>query len=300
MVSSKEISGIWTAIATPFTLDGSIDWHSYEKMIQFQVESGIKGLVIAGTTGESSTLGIQEKLSLIKKTFALVKDHNVRLMVGSGGSNTEQSIEFSGLALQAGADSLLVVTPPYNKPNVSGLYKHFEAIAKAHKSPICLYHVPGRTAQKLSISDFKFICEIPEIVAIKEASADINLFSSVVQECSKQVVLSGDDPTFLPSLAVGGKGSISVLSNIFPKELLTLQKSFEDGRYEEALKIHNNLFAMMNTLFCETNPCPVKASLSLLGLCENTLRLPLAPVSEENFVLIRDVLFRTKHKFEKV
>ena len=198
----------------------------------------------------------------------------------------------SRLCVEAGADSLLIVTPPYNKPSIAGLKLHFEAIAHAVKVPLCLYHVPGRTAQKLTAGQISSLCTIPSIGAIKEASADLGLFSDVREKYS-HVMLTGDDITFLPSLSVGGDGVISVLTNIFPAEFVRMMTSFEAGRVKEAQRIHHALAPFINALFCESNPGPLKAALKLRGIAENIVRLPLAPVTSDSFLMIQSALSQT-------
>lgn len=292
MQEKKSFKGIWTAIVTPFEENGSIAWRDFEKILQKQVSSGITGIIIAGTTGESPALTVQEKLSLIKRARAFL-GREVQIMAGSGSNNTVQSVELSRAALEAGADSLIVVTPPYNKPNLSGLVAHYSKIYEATHADICLYHVPGRTAQKLSLEDFLQLTKIPGIRSIKEASGDLGLFSAVANHCAVEV-LSGDDPTFLSSLAVGGVGAISVVTNVFPRAFVLLQKAYEEVKPKAALKIHQILQPFIEILFCETNPCPLKAAMSVQGLCSNELRLPLAPVSQSNFKKIQETFQQTR------
>jgi len=243
---------------------------------------------VCGTTGESPTLSVQEKLALFRKTRAVLPQ-SVRMMAGTGGSNTAQCLELSKLAVDSGADSLLIVTPPYNKPSPLGLTQHFTAIASAAKVPICLYHVPGRTAQLLSPSLLAEICNTASIAAVKEASGDMALFSRLVTK-TKAAVLTGDDPTFLASLAIGGKGVISVISNVYPKLAVALWRAFSAGKKDEALALHNHILPMIDALFCEANPGPVKYILSSMGLIENQLRLPMAPVIESSVAQIREAM----------
>ena len=297
MSKKQSAKGIWTAMVTPFLADGSIDWASFEQLLQKQVDAGVKGLVIAGTTAESPALTVQEKLSLIKRTRACV-GHKVRLMAGSGSSNTQQSVELSIAALEAGADCLLIVTPPYNKPSLAGLLGHYGQIAKATHVDLCLYHVPGRTAQSLVLEDFLQLIQIPNITSIKEASGNLALFSAVTARCDVDV-LSGDDPTFLSSLAMGGAGAVSVVTNLFPKAFVRMQEAFLAGNVQKALRYHRILQPLLDILFCESNPAPLKAAMSMQGLCQQTLRLPLAPVSQENYQKIKTILEQTTARFVK-
>lgn len=280
-MTTKDFQGVFTAIMTPFLEDESIDWNAFDHLINRQIEAGIDGLVICGTTGESPTLSVQEKLSLIRRGKALVSGTKVKIIAGSGGQSTNQTVELSRLAMDAGADSLLIVTPPYNKPNKQGLIRHFEKISQNVSLPICLYHVPGRTAHWLSADEIAEICKIPHVHLVKEASGNIGFMSEAIQACSKDVTfLSGDDPTFLASLSIGGQGSISVISNIYPKAFKRLQESFFTQDVQLAQKIHDALMPLLKGLFWETNPSPLKFCMSQKKLCKNILRLPLAPVAE--------------------
>lgn len=294
--SSKKIL---TALITPFTEDGSIDWNAFEALVAKQEQSGITGLVLCGTTGEAPALRVPEKVSLIKKARALVSS-DFEIMAGTGSSNTEQSVELSKLCCDAGADSLLVVTPPYNKPSLAGLVKHFEAISNETDVPICLYHVPGRTAQRLTAEQMRVICEVKNVDSIKEASADLALYSETVLACPNKAVLSGDDPTYLPSLSIGGRGVISVLTNIFPEAFVAMTKAFDKGQVQEAEQIHKALFAFIQSLFLETNPTPLKAALSIAGVCANNVRLPLAPVKDQIFRVLEKLYKETVSKLKEV
>jgi 4-hydroxy-tetrahydrodipicolinate synthase len=292
--SPQANSGVWTALITPFQQDGTIDWPSFERLLIKQAEAQITGVVLGGTTGEAPTLRVQEKISLLRKAKALVGER-LRIMAGVGGQCTNETIELAKLSRDAGADSLLVVTPPYNKPNPQGMTLHFHAIADGVDIPVCLYHVPGRTAQKLSAELIASICQHPRITMIKEASGDISFFSET-KMLSKVEVLSGDDLTYLASLAVGGVGCISVLSNVFPREVQLMTDWWQAGNTTAALRMHEILYPLVQALFCETNPCPVKAALAEMNLCANVLRLPLAPITAEHQRGIRMVLGETKEK----
>jgi 4-hydroxy-tetrahydrodipicolinate synthase len=287
-MNNARFSGVWTAIATPFADGGAIDWSAFEKHLAQQAKGGVSGVVISGTTGEAPTLTVQEKISLVRKARALLPA-NVRVMAGSGGNSTAQSIELSKLCVEAGADSLLIVTPPYNKPNLAGLKLHYQMIADSVSVPLCLYHVPGRTAQSLSSQAISTLTGIKNVTAVKEASGDIALYSRVVNS-SKADILSGDDPTYLASLAVGGTGVISVVSNIFPEAMVALTNAFAAQKNDRALAIHKVLLPAIDVLFCETNPCPLKAALEIAGLGRNILRAPLAPVTDENYSLIKKTI----------
>lgn len=282
------IQGVWTALATPFKADFSIDWTAFERLLELQANAGITGVVISGTTGESATLSVPEKLSLIRRARAKLPS-SVRIMAGCGDSNTQQSVELSRLSEDAGADSLLVVTPPYNKPSTAGLILHYQAIGHASSLPLCLYHVPSRTAQFLSLDALKTICAQAPISAIKEASGDIGYLSRAIREV-KQTILSGDDITFLPSLSVGGHGVISVITNIFPEAMVKIFKAFHAGNIKVAIDLHKTLLPAIDSLFCEVNPCPLKAALKIMGLGEPILRLPLTQITSENYSKVEKTL----------
>ncbi|MEY4632207.1 MAG: hypothetical protein RIQ81_2327 [Pseudomonadota bacterium] len=283
----KQFSGVWTAVVTPFKDDFSIDWAAWEKLLEHQAKGGVAGVVVSGTTGESPTLTVQEKISLVRKARAVLPKE-IRVMAGSGGNNTEQSIELSRLCVDAGADSLLVVTPPYNKPSPEGLKLHFSMVASAVKVPVCLYHVPGRTGQMLSPDVLAALCSLPGVHAVKEASGDLAFFSRAVVKTRKEgtAFLSGDDITFLPSLAIGGCGVISVMSNVLPAEAVSLWKEWTSGEAAAALNRHNRLQPFMDALFCESNPGPVKEILAQQGFMGRTVRPPLAPVTSGSAKLV--------------
>ena len=297
-MNHKLIDGVWTAIATPFSESGAIEWGAFEKHLDQQARGGVSGIVISGTTGESPTLTVQEKISLIRKARAHLPA-KVRIMAGSGGNNTAQSIELSKLCVEAGADSLLIVTPPYNKPSSAGLKLHFQMIADNVDVPLCLYHVPGRTGQSLSAASISTLTQISKVQSVKEASGDIALYARLVNT-SEASILSGDDPTYLASLAVGGRGVISVVSNIFPEAMVELTRAFNAQQNDKALAIHKVLLPAIDVLFCESNPGPLKAALDIFGLGKNILRAPLAPVTDDNYALIKSTLHSTKEALAKI
>lgn len=287
-----EFRGVWTALVTPFRTNGEIDWGAFQRLLELQEAAGVDGIVISGTTGEAPTLTVQEKLSLIRKARALI-NKSTRLMAGTGDNNTQQTVELSRLAQDAGADSLLVVTPPYNKPSLAGLQNHYRMIAAAVKIPICVYHVPSRTAHLLPPDTLASLCQIPGVGCVKEATGDVAYFSRALTR-SKVPFLSGDDPTFLASMAIGGSGVISVVSNVFPKVVKELIESFTQGNISHARRLHDALMPTIDALFCEPNPCPLKAALEILGHCEDTVRAPLAPITETSMIKVRDALAKTR------
>jgi 4-hydroxy-tetrahydrodipicolinate synthase len=297
-MSVPTFCGIITALITPFTKDNLIDWQAFETLLQMQEDAGVHGVVISGTTGESPTLSAHEKLSLIRKARAKLPT-TIKVIAGTGGSDTNQSVELSKLAADAGADGLLVVTPPYNKPSPTGLHLHFSEIAASTQLPIMLYHVPSRTAQNLSADVIADLCKIENVTSVKEASADLGLFSRLVQKTPVNV-LSGDDASFLPSLAVGSKGVVSVISNLLPKAFVTMFEAFKAGQNEKALAIHNAIFSLMEAMFCEPNPAPMKFALSMDRVCLNTLRAPLCPIMAQSEERLSVLLAETKQALKNL
>lgn len=291
-------NGVWTALATPFRADFQIDWDAFDRLLSLQQAAGVSGVVLAGTTGESPTLSVQEKLSMVRKARAKLAPE-IRVMAGTGDNNTQQSLELSRLAQDAGADSLLVVTPPYNKPSTAGLINHYKIIASAVKIPVCLYHVPGRTGQYLTVDQIAAVCKDGQVKCVKEASADVAYFSRALQKTGLPF-LSGDDPTYLASLAVGGKGLISVIANIFPKAMVDMTAAAQKGDFPRARRFHEALLPSMDAMTIEVNPGPLKAALEILGLAKNVLRAPLAPVVDANFRRVQETIAQTADALKRL
>jgi 4-hydroxy-tetrahydrodipicolinate synthase len=267
--------GIWSAIPSFFASDFKLDLESLGIFLATQKQ--LQGVVVCGTTGEASTLSFEEKVQIIKSVKGIISNS---LMVGVGTSDTRQSCELALMAEDLGADSLLVVTPPYNKPNLSGLMAHYEALAKVTKLPMCLYHVPSRTGQFLKLNDLKELLTIPAIQAVKEASGDLSFFAQACDASPRVAFLSGDDATFTASLAVGATGCISVASNVVPDLLLDICSSYGAGKNAELIELNTKLMQWARVLFLECNPVPLKVVLKhKLGTSES-VRLPLGPLSE--------------------
>ncbi len=270
--------GVFTAIITPFK-DDKIDYLSYYRILDAQIDSGVAGVVPCGTTGESPTLDYEEHIEIIQKTVEYV-NKKILVIAGTGSNSTKESIYLTEEACRAGVDGVLSVNPYYNKPTQEGLYQHFKKTAEASTKPIMLYNIPGRTAVNLSTDTTKRLSEIPNITSIKEATGDLGQMAKTIQAVgSKMTVLSGDDNLTLPLLAIGGKGVVSVVSNLFPKTLATMVNAFLKGDLDGARKIHYDLLSVFGLVFCETNPIPVKAAMHWLGYCENTLRLPMTSLT---------------------
>ncbi|NPC92631.1 4-hydroxy-tetrahydrodipicolinate synthase [Bacillus sp. WMMC1349] len=272
---------IATAMVTPFDKNENVDFQKLKKLIGFLIENGTDSLVVAGTTGESPTLSEEEKLALIKYC---VKEVNGRIPViaGTGSNNTAASIRLTKKAEEAGADAVMLVVPYYNKPSQEGMYHHFKAIAEETSLPVMLYNVPGRTVVSLAPETTIRLAKIPNIVAIKEASGDLDGIAKIVAETPEDfAVYSGDDGLTLPALAVGGKGVVSVASHIIGTEMQEMITLYLNGDTAQAALIHQKLLPLMNGLFAAPNPTPVKTALQLKGLDVGSVRLPLLPLNEE-------------------
>jgi 4-hydroxy-tetrahydrodipicolinate synthase len=281
--------GVFTALVTPFK-DAKVDEEAYRKLIEFEIEGGVNGLVPVGTTGESATLSHEEHRQVIRICVEAVK-RRVPIIAGAGSNSTAESLGLVEFAKEVGADAALLVTPYYNKPTQQGLYQHYKTIAEKSGFPLVPYNVPGRTGVNLLPQTVARLAEIKNIVAIKEASNLLRQISEIISLCGDKIrVLSGDDFTFLPTLAVGGTGVISVAANVVPKEMSSLASAFFSGNMEKAKELHIKLFPLFEVLFLETNPIPVKTALGLMGMIEPELRLPLCPMSEVNLAKLKAVL----------
>lgn len=282
-------SGSIVAIVTPFK-DGKIDEDAYRELIETQVEGGTNGIVPCGTTGESATLTFDEHKRVIEIAVQAV-NKRIPVIAGTGGNSTAEAIELTKHAKESGADATLQVAPYYNKPSQEGLYRHFTAIAKEVPLPQVVYNVPGRTSVNIAPETIARLAELPEMVAVKEASANLGQMAEIVLLAGDKItLLSGDDNLTLPILAIGGKGVISVVANILPKRTAELISAWEKGDREESGKIYYELLPLCQAMFYETNPVPVKTSLALMGKIQGDLRLPLAPMLESNLTKLKKVL----------
>ena len=281
--------GIYVAIPTPFK-GGKVDKESLRRHINFLIERGVDGIVPCGTTGESATLSYEEHEEVIAITIEEAKGR-AKVIAGTGSNSTSEAIMLTKFAYEAGADGALLITPYYNKPNQEGLYLHFKAVAQAVPIPIVLYNVPSRTGVNMLPETVARLSEIDNIVAIKEATGSTNVATEIVNLCGDKIeVLSGDDLTFFPLLTVGGKGVISVTANIVPDRMAKMYREFEAGNWQEAAKIHRELYNLSKVLFIDTNPIPVKTALSMMGMMEKEFRLPLCPTTAEKEEKIRQTL----------
>ena len=274
--------GIATALVTPTTPQG-IDYDRFGKLIDWQIEKGINALVICGTSGEASTLSDPEHRAAIEFACERV-NHRVPVIAGTGSNETDYAVELTKSACASGADGVLVVTPYYNKTTQNGLVKMYETIADASTVPVILYNVPSRTGININPETYVKLAEHPRIAAIKEANSDI---SKIVETFSlvgdKLDIYSGNDDQIVPILSMGGMGCISVLSNLLPAETVAITDKFFAGDVAGAAALQCKFMPLVRSLFCETNPIPVKAAMAAMGFCENYLRLPLVPMEEAHY-----------------
>lgn len=274
--------GIATALITPLTADG-IDYAQFGKLIDWQIDQGINALVICGTTGESSTLSDAEHRRAI--AFACEKvNGRVPVIAGTGSNETAYAVELTKSACADGADAVLVVTPYYNKTTQNGLVAMYNTIADASTKPVILYNVPSRTGIGIQPETYVKLAQHPNIAAIKEANSDISKIVETFALVGDQLdIYSGNDDQIVPILSMGGQGCISVLSNVVPRETVAITDQFFAGNVAEAARLQCKFMPLIRSLFCESNPIPVKAAMAALGFCENYLRLPLVPMEQDHY-----------------
>jgi 4-hydroxy-tetrahydrodipicolinate synthase len=282
-------SGAITAIVTPFK-DKRVDEEAFRELIEFQIAGGIDGIVPCGTTGESSTLSHEEHDRVIEIAIDAAKKR-IPVIAGTGSNSTDEALRLTKHAYEAGADGALMVCPYYNRPTQEGLYQHFKLIAEAVPIPIVLYNIPGRTGVNLLPETVARLSKIDNIVGIKEASGSLKQMDDVISQCGKDFsVLSGDDFFTLPLLMLGGKGIISVISNVAPADMAALIDSFNGGDIEKARQLHDKMVPLIDALFIETNPVPVKAALSMMGKISYDVRLPMYKMSDGNYEKLKNAM----------
>jgi 4-hydroxy-tetrahydrodipicolinate synthase len=273
-----QFQGTLTALVTPFR-DDRVDVRALQALAEWQVAQGIHGLVVCGSTGEAANLTLPERQEAVAAVQAAVRGR-VPVIAGAGTNNTRGTLDLILAMKELRVDGVLVVTPYYVKPTQAGLLEHFRAAA-ALGVPVVAYNVPGRTGVSMSADTVGALSQIPGVVALKEASADLKLDASMIRAAGGRLgLLSGDDFTYLPLLAVGGQGCISVMSNLAPREMADLYRAWEGGEIGRARELQLRLLPVMETLFLESNPIPVKAALAMLGRISGEIRLPLTPLSE--------------------
>lgn len=289
------LKGVFTAIITPFKEDGSVDEETLRKLIDFQIENRVSGIVPCGTTGESPTLSHEEHDKVIEITIQHV-NKRVPVIAGTGSNSTAEAIRLSQHAEKAGADGLLIVNPYYNKPTQEGLYRHFKAVADAVKIPVVVYNIKGRTGVNVETETLmRIVADCKNVVAVKEASGNLDQMKDVIAQRPEGFsVLSGDDNITLDLIKAGGNGVVSVASNLVPDKMSAMVKAALDKNFEEAEKINNELAPLFEAEFIETNPIPIKYMLELKGRCKAVYRLPMCELRPESKKKVKQVLTEMK------
>ncbi len=295
------LRGAWTAMVTPMLLDGSVDFEGFRKNVLFQMEKGIDGILILGTSGETPTLDEDEEEKIIQLTMPLVKDFNekngknVKVMIGAGSNNTRDAVRYVKRAKEYKADYALVVTPYYNKPSDEGIFRHFEAVSSVG-IPIVVYNIQGRTGKNISTSTLSRIANLPNIAGVKEASGNINQMMEVIEKVKLNKddfsVMSGDDGLTLPLIAAGGDGVISVVTNLIPDLMGQLVHDALSGNYEKARSMHYRLQSFFKAAFVDGNPSCIKYAMNVKGLPAGYLRLPLVEPTAEAKKIIEDAMVK--------
>ncbi len=279
MAKNTIFEGAATALITPLNEKG-VDYPALKKLIDWQIKEGIDALVICGTTGEGATLSDAEHKEVLRFSLEAAAGR-VPMIAGTGSNDTAYAVQMTEHACQLGYDGVLVVTPYYNKATQNGLVAHYTAIAQASTKPVIIYNVPGRTGVNILPATYQKMCKVPNLSAIKEANGNISSVVETAALCGEAVdIYSGNDDQIVPIMACGGKGVISVLSNLLPKETSQMCRKMLDGDVAGAMEMQKKYLALTNALFSEVNPIPVKAAMAAMGFCENYLRLPLTPMEE--------------------
>jgi 4-hydroxy-tetrahydrodipicolinate synthase len=274
-------TGACTALVTPF-LDNKVNYPMMEQLLRRQIEAGITAVVVAGTTGESPTLSDDEKIELFRRCKAYVGD-SCKIIAGTGTNSTEHAVALSIAAEEAGVDALLVVSPYYNKSTPDGLFAHYLSIAHAVSLPIILYNVPSRTGVDIPVSVYQRLARVPNIVGVKEANSDITKIARIRLACGKDFAIwSGNDDQIVPVMALGGSGVISVLSNILPQQTNAICIAANSGDYQTAAELQTKLLPLIDLLFCEVNPIPVKEAMKYIGYDCGNCRLPLSKLTKDH------------------
>lgn len=282
-------TGVCTALITPF-LDGKVNFPMMEQLLKRQIEAGVTAVVIAGTTGESPTLSDEEKITLFRRCKQYVGDQCL-IIAGTGSNNTAHSIHLSMAAEKVGADALLVVSPYYNKATPNGIIMHYLSICHAVSLPVIVYNVPGRTGLDIPVSVYRELSRIPNIAGVKEASSDITKLARIRNACSNDFCIwSGNDDQIVPSMALGAQGVISVLSNVKPEEAKVMCDAALAGDFDTAASLQCDLLPLIDALFCEVNPIPVKAAMNYIGFDCGDCRLPLCGMTKENLETLKKLI----------
>lgn len=281
---------VGTAMVTPFDANGNIDFDKATDLVNYLLDNGTDSLIVAGTTGESPTLSSEEKVALYRHVVEVVNGR-IPVVAGTGSNNTKGSIELTQKAEKAGANAIMLVAPYYNKPDQDGLYEHFKAIANETNLPVMLYNIPGRCSINISVETIVKLSKVRNIVAVKEASGDLNAMAEIISLTDDDFYLySGDDSYALPVLSIGGRGVISVASHVIGNQMQEMIALFESGDVKKAATLHQRLLPIMKGLFIGPNPVPLKYALQAKGIDTGSVRLPLVPLQKEKQLLIDDLL----------
>lgn len=279
-----------TAMVTPFDIKGNIDFQKTTTLVNYLINNGTDALVVSGTTGESPTLSTEEKIALLQHVVKVV-DKRIPVIMGTGSNNTYASIELTKKAEQSGADAIMLVAPYYNKTNQEGLYQHFKAIAESTTLPVMLYNIPGRSSVNIAPETIIRLSKVSNIVAVKEASGDLNAMTKIIAETDDDFVLySGDDGLTLPVLSIGGVGVVSVAAHVIGNEMQQMIDAFLTGNISEAATLHQQLLPIIKGLFEAPSPAPVKTALQLIGMDVGSVRLPMVPLTEQERTTLAKLL----------
>ena len=281
--------GVLTALVTPFR-DGAVDERALRELVELQIAAGVDGVVPCGSTGESATLSHAEHGRVVEVVVAAARGR-VAVVAGTGSNSTAEAAGFTVHAREAGADGALLISPYYNKPTQDGIVAHYAHIAREADLPLVVYNIPGRTASNILPDTMARLADIEGVVGVKEATGDLHQISQAIARCPEDfTVLSGNDADTLPILAIGGHGVISVSANVAPREMVELVRAFRSGDTDRARALHYRLLPLIDALFCETNPIPLKAAMARRGLTSDEIRLPLTPLAERNRELLQVTL----------
>ncbi|MEH6936964.1 4-hydroxy-tetrahydrodipicolinate synthase [Bacillus sp. JJ664] len=281
---------ISTAMVTPFDSKGNIDFAKTTKLVNYLIENGTDSIVVCGTTGESPTLTSEEKLALIRHVVTVV-DGRIPVIAGTGSNDTRATVSLTKKVTELGVDAIMVVVPYYNKPNQEGLYQHFKAAAESTELPVMLYNVPGRTVANLAIDTVVRLAEVPNIVAIKDATGNLGVMTEIIDRTPEDFELyCGDDGLTLPAFAIGSKGTVSVASHVLGNEMQLLAESFFTGNMEQAQFLHRKLLPLFDGFFMAPSPSPIKTALQMKGLDVGGVRLPLVPLTEAERTILSSLM----------
>ncbi len=282
-------TGSMVALVTPFK-DGKVDWQSLEGLVDFHIKNGTHGIVPCGTTGESATLDHEEHHEVIKAVIKAV-NKRVPVIAGTGSNSTREAVELTRGAEKAGADGALMISPYYNRPTQEGIYQHYKKVASEVGIPIIVYNIPGRTGSKIEPETLARLSEIKNVAGVKEATGSVDQAIDVIRLCGDQLaVYSGEDSLTFSLMALGGKGVISTVANIAPKEMSQLTEACLKGNWEKGRELQFKLVPLIRSVFIETNPIPIKTALGLMGKCTGELRLPMTPMSEGNLKKLKQAM----------